>query len=745
MRKRTLIFLFLSVLFLSAIVFPLQTNPQYTGSDYTETKAKVDATVNLSTALTYYDGTPLPSGSRICNASVNLLATPYSVYASNPAQTSIGVECTRVVNNSCVGYASGSPGMPSANISWTSQSNYNAILSSFSVNEAPIFNSLPLPTYAGITFYPITADYYKFAPPTAFVGTGTASISLFCYGNSAVTYTYGGSTLPVPGASTQMSSTTAISFTKTATDTGNYTFNSGATIGSCSAITRSWNTVGVADPTHPVLDRILSDPLNTLSNANLASPPVTITVFRGPVMNVTSFTTDSLITPGTTGAFTAILRNDGDINMSVNPAGIAFTSGFTLVSVVPATSFILAPGASQAVTVTGMLRAPATEGVYVVSIIVPYQSTETLIGTCDDAATLTSSINTTITVSTCPALIVSLGLNPATLVDDQRVNFTITVNNAGMAVNIAQTDIAFTNLSDIRFDTAFPVTLNPGATTIQGSGVAIFGGTYNVQVNVTYPVVGICPAGSAIASTSLTVVCPSISASLGLNPRILGDNQRVNFTITVNNGGRPVSISQTDIAFTNLSDINFDTAFPVTLNAGTTNIQGYGFTRIVGAYDVQVNVNYPGVGICPAGGTIAFGGLTVLGPLTLTLKVAPSSIIHSTNHDVSINVTAYRGGQEVPPIGGNYTIQKWDGSAWIFAPTWTWKSLGFTYSSSSTSTTEIYANASMIEDVHSQYSPFDDWDVGVYKVTAVVNDRNRGETIPISNYFVIYLLDCGDR
>jgi hypothetical protein len=383
----------LVILFLIAalsIVFSITKNPQYNGY-YTETNTKVDASVDLGTSATY-SGTPLVSGDRVCMGAVDLTALTTSLYASDPVQTSIGVECTRydpALGQQCAGYAGGAPGLPSANISWVSQSDYNTAAGGFNVLVCKTRDRLPLPTYTGITLRDISANYYGFSgfySGNKLIGAGTASIALFCYGTSNISYTFNGSTSQVPGSSLNLGTTSTITFNNPATDTGAYIFQANARVANCSMIARSWNTYGTADSTHPAQDCLYKDPTGTMTNLLVSGNSISITVLRGPVMNLTGPGIEGQISEGDVGNFWVTVKNDGDVNMTVNPAGITFDANFGYVSSIPAGAFNLAPGENQ--TITGRVMAPNNFlNIRNVTITIPYMGAEALIGTCDDPST----------------------------------------------------------------------------------------------------------------------------------------------------------------------------------------------------------------------------------------------------------------------------------------------------------------------------------------------------------------------
>ena len=386
----------LVILFLIAalsIVFSITKNPQYNGY-YTETKTKIDATVNLGTTATY-SGTPLVSGDRVCMGAVDLTALTTSLYASDPAQTSIGVECTRydpALGQQCAGYAGGSPGLPASVISWLSQSDYNTTVGGFNVLVCKTRDRLPLPTYTGITFRDISANYYGFSgfyPGDKLIGAGTASIALFCYGTSNLSYTYNGSASSlVPGSSLNLGTTLPIVFNNPVTNTGTYSFQANAIVANCSVLARSWNTYGTADSTHPAQDCLYKDPTGTMANLLVSGNSISITILRGPVMNITGSSIDERMPEGSIGSFSVTVKNEGDVNMTVNPAtDISFDAGFSYVPPVPPAPILnLAPGENQ--TITGSVRAPANFlAARTVTISVSYAAAEALVGTCDDLRT----------------------------------------------------------------------------------------------------------------------------------------------------------------------------------------------------------------------------------------------------------------------------------------------------------------------------------------------------------------------
>jgi len=438
----------LVILFLIAalsIVFSLTKNPQYNGY-YTETNTKVDATVNLSTTANY-SGTPLVSGDRVCMGAVDLTALSTSLYASDPAQTSIGVECTRydpALGQQCVGYAGGSPGLPAAGISWVSQGDYNTAVGGFDVLGCKPRDRLPLPTYTGITFRDISANYYGFSgfyPGDKLIGAGTASIALFCYGTSSISYTYNSSASSlVPGSSLNLGTTTTIAFNNPVTNTGTYIFQANAVVANCSMLARSWNTYGTADTTHPAQDCLYKDPTGTMTNQLVSGNSISITIFRGPVMNITGYSIDERMPEGSVGGFSVTVRNDGDINMTVNPAGITFDAGFSYVSSTPGAAFVLAPGENQ--TISGSVRAPSNFlTARNVTITVPYMGAEALVGTCDDARTASMVIG-----SVVPAppdqLTLQVNVDPPGTIRDKwhNVIINVSVSRGGQDVEYSISD-----------------------------------------------------------------------------------------------------------------------------------------------------------------------------------------------------------------------------------------------------------------------------------------------------------------
>jgi hypothetical protein len=114
---------------------------------------------------------------------LNLIASPYSLYANTAPPTSIGVECSKYnyTAGMCAGFAGGSPGMPRSNISWVSQANYNAAVNHFvGLGCIPMPPPTTLPTFTGISLSTIDAGYYDAVRSGVYLGAGTASIALFC-------------------------------------------------------------------------------------------------------------------------------------------------------------------------------------------------------------------------------------------------------------------------------------------------------------------------------------------------------------------------------------------------------------------------------------------------------------------------------------------------------------------------------------------------------------------------------------
>ena len=638
--KLLVAFLFL----ISSLVIALTLYPNYRSLLSTpEIKnATFDVNVNISLSASY-NGSALSSGDNICIGAISLSSTPTGTYATDATKTVVDIECVDYYGNgTCRGYDTTTPGVPSANINWVSDSTFSTVLNSFAAYSSKCYYS-QLTTFSISISSDVTARYFNdnnLWSGDRLLGNGRASMVYFCRGTKAFNYTLSGSESQVSGSSVDVSSIASSTFTPSTG--GVYTLKATESIANCSTVVRGWRIYGSG----PVRNCLYSDASGTMAGLSFASPSLSLNVYRGPVFNFTSFSAEKVVPVGSNVSFNLTIRNDGDMTMSVSPLGMTFTSGFTLISVTPSSNFTLSAGQSQ--TLTGIMSAPATAGNYTIVIRMPYQATESILGTCDDANTASSD--------------------------------------------------SLTNSSNTTFE---------------------------------------------------VVDCPIISSSLQILPSIVGEGQIVNFTIYIANGGnRSTQVtSSSDVTFGNFALISLNQAFPVALNPGVTTITGSGSPVGLGSQIVTSTVNYAPVSNCTGGSTSASATINVLSRLTLGMSVVPSGIIRGNSHTITINVTATRSGQSVPPLGSlNYILHRWDpsGSTWLYAPTWSgWDSTTFSFSPSDT---ETYGEAYVTEGVHYLYAPYPDWEVGVYRVTGSIFDIYRNEYINISRFFVIYSLDnCLDR
>ncbi|MEM2974201.1 MAG: hypothetical protein QW112_01060 [Candidatus Micrarchaeia archaeon] len=384
--------------------------------------ATFDTTMNLSIVASY-GGTPLSSGDRVCLGQVDISAPLVSSYATDASRINVKVPCARYyANGTCRGYDTATPSPPSQSISWVTEATYNSVLAEF----APYPSSKCYPSQ--ILTFPIainsdvTAAYYNDASGWSgdrMLGNGRASIVQFCWGTKTMEYILNGtqtqlSQMPIESAG-------IISFDPNFT-TGVYTFTATGIVKDCSVVTRSWEVYNSI----PVRNCLYQDPSNTFRNYILSSDnTMTLSFFVGPIMNVTSYSIDSRVEEGGTGSFSLTVKNDGDINMTVDPAAITFTGGFTFVSSTPSSSFMVAPGETH--IITGVFRAPYPfETPRNVTITIPFAGSEALVGTCDDATSVSFMIGQ---VAPMPPneLTLRLNVNPSGIPRGLWHNITITV------------------------------------------------------------------------------------------------------------------------------------------------------------------------------------------------------------------------------------------------------------------------------------------------------------------------------
>ena len=427
-------------------------------------------------------GVAVTSGSSVCLGVITVNASNFGNY-TNVRDTK--VECPAYLcGNLDNTTASTSPPL----LSFVDSSTFTSTLSS--VYATSCLYSDTAPAIHALEPNVVYANYYRGDTLSEFIKNAATRNGVFCYGTSAVKLD--STTL----SSSALASSSLIDANIQTTGQHNITVVSTTT--NCAMMVRTYKTTGAT------YECVLQSPSAVASTGT--SAPISVNVYRGPVMNVSNANFSPSPAPiGALITFSFTLTNAGDTGANIqaitvgNLTGVAFTSPAAF----PAT---LAAGASMIVNGTG--TAPATAGDYTLSANVQSNSTMSLIGTCDNLQWSGSLGLGTITINQCPSVTADITINPDQTRDGDRINFTLRVYNVGRDVMISSTDVTFQNLQNAVIESpSFPVNLT-GAVVFRGYGYAPAPGNYNLVARITYPSVGSCISGLANATIPLRVIGP---------------------------------------------------------------------------------------------------------------------------------------------------------------------------------------------------------------------------------------------
>ena len=358
------------------------------------------------TATATASGTALANNDRVCIGAITITPAVTSTYSS---VRDTKVECPTY---GCAPRDTTAGATGTLNTQLVTQATYNTIVS----------------TYRSCVYTGTGAPANAYAPNIVYMNYARGDYLEDVRGSAATrngVQCYGTSTATVNGASIGTIDFTGGSQVFTPSNIGTYNLSASYSVSGCGVMVRTYETDG------PTYDCYLR---GTATGSGSAPSTITINVVRGPVVNITAATIASTIPAGSSGSFSFTVRNDGDMNMTINPAAITFTGGgMTVSTITPSIAVTLAPGANQ--TFSGTISAPSgfTQANYpngvTVSITVPYTSPDPVVGAC--GASLPGAAPTfpvgTVTPQPPSELTMSMIIDPSGIIRDKWHNVSINV------------------------------------------------------------------------------------------------------------------------------------------------------------------------------------------------------------------------------------------------------------------------------------------------------------------------------
>lgn len=254
----------------------------------------------------------------------------------------------------------------------------------------------------------------------------------------------------------------------------------------------------------------------------------TCTILTAPAIAVTTACPTNVIAPGGTVTFTGTVRNSGNITLS----NVVVVSDRPSAGTVIFTAATLAPGASA--NFTGSYTAPATfpQGGCGVSA--------TVVATGRDLCTgnaVTNSATANCTVTTAPAIAVTLACPPASVAPGAPITYTGTVRNSG---NVTLVNVTVVNTQSSPSTVLTVASLAPGASTNFTSTVTTPADACAVTASVTASGNDICTSTPVTASQSATctlLTTPAIDVTQVCPPNPTAPGGLYTYTGTVRNTG----------------------------------------------------------------------------------------------------------------------------------------------------------------------------------------------------------------